>query len=1537
MEVVATIVGKLWDCSFDATCRQFRYLCGYKDSVERLRIKAEKLEHTRERVQGKIDEATTKGEIILSDVTNWIQSVDGITKEAEHFREEEDKANKRCLKGLCINPWSRYRFGKEAERKIEAISILQQEGAGFESVSRQAPPPRNLLISSSAASIIPSSALSINFQSRELITRQIMEMLKDENVSIIGICGMGGVGKTTLANEISKQAIKKKLFDFVVMVVVSQTQNYVNIQRDIAKRLGFKLPDDDDVSARAHFLLERIMEKLKIEQEPKPKPEPEPEVRILIILDDVWEGIELGRVGIPFASKGCKIVLTSRIEDVCVEMNAKTFEVGTLPKEESWRLFRDVAGGIVDNPDINPIAREVADECGGLPLALVTVAGALKNRNKKSVWIDAKQQLKKSAPKNIRGMDRKVFASLKLSYDFLESKEEQSVFLLCCLFPEDFDIPIELLMKYGMGLRFFQEIDTVDEARCRIHALVSILIASFLLIPGKNEKHVKMHDVIRDFAIKLSKDERMFMVKAGIQLQNWPSADTFENFTGISWMYNDIREVPDGLEYPKLQALLLQENSSLVVSNNFFQGMRDVKVLDMSRIQILQLPQSLVLLANLTTLRLDDCVFGDKTDISLIGKLTNLEILSLNGTDIAEIPGNFGQLVKLKMFNLEGCDKIREIPQAVISCLKKLEYLHASNRHIRILDIELQVLSRKTFLHVVTEDATLAVSLGRAILSIRMPFLNSTSFDSFVIKIGYKSSMLFEESPPWSRILYLAGINNYQELDWAYSLTKITDALQLCGIAGLRNILTDLRNDGFNDLKYLLVAACREITYLVNTLECTPKCIVFNSLESLLMNHMELVEICHGPLPAKSFLKLKQMHLRFCCKMLNIVPSDLLQRLHSLESFEARGCLSVVYVFDFERLVIAKEETKFLSSLNHLKLWSLSNMMRIWNGDAKLISLCNLKLVSVHYCSKLRQVFPPALLQSLVSLEHMEIESCSSLEEIFGNEEEEEEDHQENEIVSLKIDHTATSPRLGNLVSIKISGCHKLKNLFSPSIAKGLVQLRTLEVKLCGTLEEIISDEKAQTGGSTDRITFPSLYQIDLGELDSLACFCARRCTIEFPALESLDIQKCPKMETFGRGDQAVTPKLVWMDNLNITLQQFFIEKQQEMEEFGQIDECGNSNKDVALLSLLNSDKTTKILTSIINSSIHQLQVFPSITEQILFSLNVAAMAADPFLSASAEKFVDCVYNAGSRQLGYLLQNKRERLQGKTDDAKTKEEIIFVDVQQWIADVDSMTIAVETFLADENKANKKCLKGWCINFRSCYRFSKEALRKIEDISQLLAKDFEAVSHPDPTPRTLPLAKGSSDAYESKRSLKKQVMEALNDENVSVIGICGIMVTTVCDQMDAQKIFAVETLSEEESWDMFRKLAGEVVENSEINPIAREVAAYCGGLPITIETVARALKNKNITYVFQVLSLSSSNVREIPVEYSQVTSLRLFDLTYCKLLRRIPQNVISCLGKLEELYMKNSFMEWNFGSNARVVELQASPNYYLPRFHPTNSV
>lgn len=201
---------------------------------------------------------------------------------------------------------------------------------------------------------------------------------------------------------------------------------------------------------------------------------------------------------------------------------------------------------------------------------------------------------------------------------------------------------------------------------------------------------------------------------------------------------------------------------------------------------------------------------------------------------------------------------------------------------------------------------------------------------------------------------------------------------------GLRHIPFDRGNNGFNDLKCLQLSDCKEITYLLNICKCTP-CIVFNSLESLLLeNNLNLVEICHGPIPVESFSKLKSIYVSSCINMINIIPSNMVQKALSLESLEAYNCESVVYIFNLERPVIAEGETKFLSSLNNIRLVGLPEITRICNGDVKLTSLCNLKRISVYTCSNLRQVFPRALLPSLYWLEDVEISRCGRLEEIFG-------------------------------------------------------------------------------------------------------------------------------------------------------------------------------------------------------------------------------------------------------------------------------------------------------------------------------------------------------------------------------------------------------------------------------------------------------------------------------------------------------------------------------------------------------------------------
>lgn len=155
---------------------------------------------------------------------------------------------------------------------------------------------------------------------------------------------------------------------------------------------------------------------------------------------------------------------------------------------------------ITHNSDIYLLATKVAERCAGLPIAVVTVARALRGRSKHA-WSDALGQLQNPPSRNIKGMQKYLYSSLELSYNFLETDEIKSCFLLCSLFKEDVEIPIEILVRYGMGLRLFQNVYKLEAARDRAYALVESLKACCLLLDGKNEEYVMMHHVIRDFAI----------------------------------------------------------------------------------------------------------------------------------------------------------------------------------------------------------------------------------------------------------------------------------------------------------------------------------------------------------------------------------------------------------------------------------------------------------------------------------------------------------------------------------------------------------------------------------------------------------------------------------------------------------------------------------------------------------------------------------------------------------------------------------------------------------------------------------------------------------------------------------------------------------------------------------------------------------------------------------------------------------------------------------------------------------------------------
>jgi disease resistance protein RPS2 len=353
MEIVISIVAKIGEYLVEPIGQQFGYLIHLNSNIQNLKDQFQKLSDKRKGLQLEIDAAKRNGLEILPEVNTWIEKVDKISQGLQRFIDIEDK--------MCLNLKSRYSLSKKAKKKtLEIDGLLKEAEQTFFNKVSYSPRPLGVV----------STEVFKHFESRKSIMKEVLEALRDDNINMISICGMGGIGKTTMAKEVAKRAKEAKLFDEDVMAVVSQNQDVKHIQGQIADMLHLQLKTES-LQERANQLFERLMDSKSV----------------LVILDDVWEALNLTDVGIPCGgqNKRCKILLTSRSEEACNQMRSqKIVPIKVLSEEEAWNLFREMAGDCVDTPGLHPIAKEVAKECGVLPVAIVTVGRALENKTRLS-------------------------------------------------------------------------------------------------------------------------------------------------------------------------------------------------------------------------------------------------------------------------------------------------------------------------------------------------------------------------------------------------------------------------------------------------------------------------------------------------------------------------------------------------------------------------------------------------------------------------------------------------------------------------------------------------------------------------------------------------------------------------------------------------------------------------------------------------------------------------------------------------------------------------------------------------------------------------------------------------------------------------------------------------------------------------------------------------------------------------------------------------------------------------------------------------
>ncbi|XP_065626263.1 probable disease resistance protein At1g61190 [Quercus suber] len=265
--------------------KYFGYLSRYNSNIENLRDQFQKLGDKRDGVQSKIGEAKQNEEAIAPEVESWMEKFDNISQGLQIFLEQDVKEN---TMGLCPNLKTRYSLSRKAKKKALEIDGVLRDGQ-FAKISYPSPPPPPPPPPPQVIETSSKKGFKV-FESRIPIMKEVLTAFRDDKINMIGICGMEGIGKTTMAKELAKRAKDDNLFDEVMMAVVSHKKDLSKIQGQIADMLGLEL-ERESVIGSAEQIYSRLMVSSK---------------SVLVIFDDVWEEVNPKDVGIPYEVWGCE-------------------------------------------------------------------------------------------------------------------------------------------------------------------------------------------------------------------------------------------------------------------------------------------------------------------------------------------------------------------------------------------------------------------------------------------------------------------------------------------------------------------------------------------------------------------------------------------------------------------------------------------------------------------------------------------------------------------------------------------------------------------------------------------------------------------------------------------------------------------------------------------------------------------------------------------------------------------------------------------------------------------------------------------------------------------------------------------------------------------------------------------------------------------------------------------------------------------------------------------------------------------------------
>ncbi|CAN6693150.1 unnamed protein product [Malus baccata var. baccata] len=487
----------------------------------------------------------------------------------------------------------------------------------------------------------------------KIVTTLTDSKYNQENLAVMAIVGMGGLGKTTLAQSVYNEVSIHMFFEKKMWVSVSNTFDVNLVLLHMLEQLNpVKVPSKDN-------LLDFLSKELK-------------EKTYLLVLDSVWnedskkwENLMEDLLKLN-SSKGSKIIVTTRSGKVASisEKQLPRYQLEKLSVEQCWSIMKNRAfphGNAYIDPEFEIIGRQIAENCSGLPLVAKVLGGILHTKKSIEEWLSFQNS---RICDNL--LEESIMPVLKLSFDNLTSQSLKQCFAYCSMFKKDFEIQRDNLIQLWMAQGLLcpspdesKEMEDIGNEYFDILLQCSLFQDAQMDYNGIISK-CKMHNLVHDLAELVFKSESLTGELRDID-------DRLEIRHAARVSTSILEKISEG-SAGKLRSLFSNGGED---PSNILPRFKTLRILNLSNANTEVFPNAVARLKHLRYLDISKTRF--KVLPNSIGMLYNLQTLKATNCALEEFPEELQNLINLRYIYF---DKSTKSPQWLrrLTCLRTLPY-----------------------------------------------------------------------------------------------------------------------------------------------------------------------------------------------------------------------------------------------------------------------------------------------------------------------------------------------------------------------------------------------------------------------------------------------------------------------------------------------------------------------------------------------------------------------------------------------------------------------------------------------------------------------------------------------------------------------------------------------------------------------------------------------------------------------------------------------------------------------------------------------